>query len=114
MQISGFGSRHSLCYLPGVPATTVSMPSDAGIIRVLVQKTRAGFASGHSSPFGSLVIRSRTQPPFFDYNAEDFVANPQFKWTVEGPVERTLCRALVDDAAVQKDMDRLAKKDIRS
>jgi tRNA(adenine34) deaminase len=44
-----------------VPITKKPVPSDAEIIRGLAQVTRAGFSGGHPSPFGSLIVDSRTR-----------------------------------------------------
>ena len=47
--------------MPGVPAKTAPAPSDARIIQDLARITRAGFTSDHPSPFGSLVVHTKTR-----------------------------------------------------
>ncbi|HEY0258018.1 MAG TPA: nucleoside deaminase [Candidatus Methylacidiphilales bacterium] len=42
-------------------AKATSLPTDTEIIRGLAEVTRSGFASGHPSPFGSLIVETRTR-----------------------------------------------------
>lgn len=53
-----------------------------------------------------------TRPPLFEYSAKEFAAKCQLPCVVEGPVEESLCRALVDDPVIQKYFAKLAKKHI--
>jgi tRNA(Arg) A34 adenosine deaminase TadA len=63
--------------------------------------------------YGTVVRRPDSpHPPLFDYSAKEFAKKSLFKCVVDGPVEETLCRGLVDDPVVQKYMSRLAKKNI--
>jgi tRNA(adenine34) deaminase len=44
-----------------VPARKTSVPSDEEIIRGLAEVTRAGFATSHPSPFGALIVETKTR-----------------------------------------------------
>ena len=44
-----------------MPAKKKPLPSDEEIIRGLAQVTRAAFSSNHPSPFGSLIVETKTR-----------------------------------------------------
>ncbi len=55
------GPWHKRCSTGRVPKKKTPLPSDEEIIRDLAKVTRAGFTSGHPSPFGSLIVETRTR-----------------------------------------------------
>ena len=75
--------------------------------------TAALFSGLDRVVYGTVVRRpDAVGPPLYDYGAKRFVAASLFKSTVEGPVEETLCRALVDDPRVRDYISRQGKKGI--
>ena len=61
--------------------------------------------------YGTVVRRKdASEPPLFEYSAKAFVRKTRFSCVLDGPVEESLCRDLVDDPVVQKYFRKLAKK----
>jgi len=75
--------------------------------------TAALFSGLDRVVYGTVVRRpDATGPRLYDYEAKRFASASLFKTKVDGPVEETLCRALVDDPKVTSYIRRQGKKGI--